>query len=92
MDNSDEILQEYILNQNLPIHDPKPFILPRKSNPASLYYAPCGTASTTLIADRDPITGKILEFIEVELENSECTAINSMSLRRAPIRPEQATR
>lgn len=86
------MLQEYILDQKLPIHDPKPFILPRESNPKNLYYAPAGIASTTLVADRDPITGKILDFIEVEVEDAESTARNSMSMHRAPIRPEQATR
>lgn len=80
------------MNQKLPIHDPKPFILPRESVPANLYNVPNGTASTTIIADRDPITGDILDFIEIELENAECTAENSMSLRRAPNRPELATR
>lgn len=85
-------LLEYIVDQKLPIHDPKPFILPRESNARNLYHAPLGTASTTLAADRDPITGHILEFIEVNLEDAECTAKNSMSMRRAPVRPEQATR
>lgn len=92
LDDPKEILQEYIVNQKLPIHDPKPFILPRESNPTNLYYAPVGTANTTLVADRDPVTGRILEFVEVELEDAECTAKNSMSMRRAPVRPEQATR
>lgn len=92
LDDPKETLQEYILNQKLPIHDPKPFILPRESNAANLYYAPLGTANTTLVAERDPVTGQILEFIEVELEDAECTAKNSMSMRRAPVRPEQATR
>lgn len=92
LDDPKDLLQEYIVNQKLPIHDPKPFILPRQSNPRNLYHAPLGTASTTLVAERDPITGKILEFIEVEVENAESTARNSMSMQRAPIRPEQATR
>lgn len=92
LDNPQETLLEYIVDQKLPIHDPKPFILPRQSNATNLYYAPSGTASTTLVADRDPITGRILEFIEVELDDAECTAKNSMSMHRAPVRPEQATR
>lgn len=92
LDDPKESLQEYILNQKLPIHDPQPFILPRESNPSNLYHAPLGTASTTLVPDRDPITGNILEFVEIELEDADCTAKNSMSMRRAPVRPEQATR
>lgn len=92
LDDPKETLQEYIVNQKLPIHDPQPFILPRESNPINLYHAPLGTASTTLVADRDPITGEILEFIETGLGDAECTAKNSMSMRRAPVRPEQATR
>lgn len=82
----------YVVNQPLPIHDPKPFILPRESNPANLYYAPTGTASTTLVPERDFTTGRILDFIEVATDDGECTARNSMSMRRAPVRPEQATR
>lgn len=92
MDDPNEVLQEYILNQHLPIHDPPPHILPRQSNPLNLFYAPNGTASTTLVADRDPVTGQILEFIESDLNEAECTAKNSMSMRRAPVRPELATR
>lgn len=92
LDDANETLQAYIVDQKLPIHDPKPFILPRESKPASLYHAPLGSASTTLVADRNPITGQIDEYIEVEFEDGECTARNSMSMRRAPVRPEQATR
>lgn len=92
IDDPSELLQDYILNQHLPIHDPKPFVLHRESIITNLYHAPSCAASTTLVADRDPITGKILDFIEVPIENAENTAQNSMSLRRAPIRPEQATR
>lgn len=80
------------MNQQLPIHDPKPFIVNRVSNEKDLYYVPLGVANTTFVADRDPITGNILDFIEVAVEDAESTAKNSMSLRRAPIRPEQATR
>lgn len=76
----------------MPIHNPKPFLLPRESLITNLYHAPSCAASTTLVAYRDSISGKILDFIEVPAENAENTAQNSMSLRRAPIRPEQATR
>ena len=42
--------------------------------------------------DRDPATGKLLQFREVPLENMGCTAKNSMSLQRAPGPPDQAVR
>lgn len=92
VDNPKDLLQDYILNQDLPIHDPKPFILPRESKPINLYHVPIGSASTTLVADRDPMTREILDFIEIGLNDVERTAKNSMSMQRAPIQPEQATR
>lgn len=92
MEDPKKTLREYIVEQQLPIHEPQPFILPRPSDEQKLYYAPSLSASTTLVAERDPITGQILDFIEISVENAESTAQNSMSLRRAPIRPEQATR
>lgn len=92
LEDPNQTLREYIVEQHLPIHEPQPFILPRPSDEQQLYYAPSCSASTTLVAERDPITGKILDFIEISVENAESTAQNSMSLRRAPIRPEQATR
>lgn len=92
MEDPKETLREYIVDQQLPIHEPQPFILPRPSDERQLYYAPSCSASTTLVAERDPITGKILDFIEVSVKDAESTARNSMSMNRAPIRPEQATR
>lgn len=92
LDNTEELLKEYILKQDLPIYDPKPIILPRESKPTNLYHASNGSGSTTLVADRDPTTHEIIDFIEVQLEDTERTATNSMSMLRAPIQPEQATR
>lgn len=93
IENSDNLLREYILNPQLPIHNPQPFILPRPSDEQKLYHAPLlFSATTTLEPRRDPLTRKIVEFIEVQVEDSESTAQNSMSMRRAPICPEQATR
>lgn len=40
--------------------------------------------STTLKFDRDPITGKIGEIQEVDLQGAGETARNSMSMTRAP--------
>lgn len=92
LEDPEETLREYIVEQHLPIYEPQPFILKRPSDERKLYYAPLCSASTTLVAERDPITGKILDFIEMSVDDAESTAQNSMSLRRAPIRPEQATR
>lgn len=93
MENADDVLREYILSPQLPIHSPQPFILPRPSDERKLYYAPpLNSATTTLEPRRDPLTRKILDFVEVRVEDSESTAQNSMSMRRAPICPEQATR
>lgn len=57
-----------------------------------MYHVPRGAASTTLLPDRDPISGEILDFVEVSINDSEKTARNSMSLRRQPGPPENATR
>lgn len=42
--------------------------------------------------DRDPTTGKLLQFREVPLDDMGHTAKNSMSLRRAPGPPSEAIR
>lgn len=86
------VLLKYILHQDLPIHQPQLSILPHQADVTNLYHVPRGAASTTLLPDRDPISGDILDFIEVSISDSEKTARNSMSLRRQPGPPENATR
>lgn len=92
LENPKDVLQKYILHQELPIHEPQISILPHEATITNLYDVPRGAASTTLVPNRDPITGEILDFIEVSISDSEKTSKNSMSLRRQPGPPEQATR
>lgn len=42
--------------------------------------------------DRDPTTGKLLQFREVAVDDIGHTAKNSMSLRRAPGLPSEGVR
>lgn len=42
--------------------------------------------------DRDPTTGKLLQFREVPVDDIGQTAKNSMSLQRAPGPPDEAVR
>lgn len=92
LEDPNDVLQRYITNQELPIHEGQISVLPHKSSITNLYYVPRGAASTTLVPNRDPISGEILDFIEVTLTDSEATSRNSMSLRRQPGPPERATR
>lgn len=70
------------------------YLLERKPNIERLYYAPPAPllGSSTLIPHRHPETGTILDFTEAQILNPDNTAKNSMSLRRAPGPPEEATR
>lgn len=66
--------------------------MPREASVEHLYHVPLGTASSTLVPRRDPLTNLIVDYVEETIDNPECTATNSMSLRRAPGPPETATK
>ncbi|XP_030371435.1 helicase SKI2W [Scaptodrosophila lebanonensis] len=87
-----EKLRNYILNPDISIHDPLPDVLPRQFDEMRLLHIPKCPASTKLIPRRDFYTGKILEFIEVDLEDVGANANNSMSMRREPGLLEEVTR
>lgn len=78
-----EILKNYILKPEISIHDPGLEIIPRKLNFDNLYNVNGFTPSTKLTASRDPITGEIVDFVEVHVEDAG-TASSSMSMNRAP--------
>uniref|UniRef100_A0A1A9VM29 Helicase SKI2W n=1 Tax=Glossina austeni TaxID=7395 RepID=A0A1A9VM29_GLOAU len=85
-------LQNYILCPELSIHNPLPEIIPRKYNEMRLLSVPRGNASTKLVPKRDFITGKIVSFVEVDLENVGANAKNSTSMRREPGLVDEITR
>ncbi|KAJ4448311.1 hypothetical protein ANN_10326, partial [Periplaneta americana] len=88
-------LKEYLLcPDRLPIHDYEQAqkYWPRERNPCSLYHFDVAPLGTTLKVDRDPTTGKLLQFREVPVDDMGQTAKNSMSLRRAPGPPSEAVR
>ncbi|XP_047115180.1 helicase SKI2W [Schistocerca piceifrons] len=80
-------LQEYLLcPDRLPIHDYRNAqdFWPRVSNPRSLYHYDLSPIGTTLKVERDPTTGRLLQFREVSVEDTGSSARNSLSFRRAP--------
>uniref|UniRef100_A0A1I8PA25 Helicase SKI2W n=1 Tax=Stomoxys calcitrans TaxID=35570 RepID=A0A1I8PA25_STOCA len=85
-------LKNYILSPELSIHDPLADVIPRKYNAEKLIHLPRGPASTKLVPKRDFFTGKILSFVEVDIEDVGATAINSTSMRREPGQLDEATR
>ncbi|XP_044744519.1 helicase SKI2W [Coccinella septempunctata] len=64
----------------------------REQNPLDLLYFEGSPMSTTLKVQRDPFTGKIVDFHEVPLEAVGATPMNSMLLNRAPIPSSKAVR
>lgn len=92
MEDPNETLRNYILNPQIPIHDPDLNFLPRTPNSECLYYIPPGTTGTQLVPERDSQSGEILDFIETTIKDAGCTAKNSMSLQRAPGPPNKSTR
>lgn len=75
------------------IHDPKPTYHSRQlSTYNHLYHIPPCPANTTIVAQRDPQTGDIVNFIEAPIENAGSDARNSFSMQRKPGPQDQATR
>ncbi|XP_034112849.1 helicase SKI2W [Drosophila albomicans] len=87
-----EKLRDYILNPDISIHDPLPDVLPRKFNEMRLLHIPKCPGSTKLIPRRDFVTGEILEFVEIDVDDVGANAFNSMSMHREPGLLEEVTR
>lgn len=85
-------LQNYILQPNISIHEPLPSLIPRKYNECRLFNLPLCPASTKLTQKRDFNSGKIINFVENEIEHVGAMANNSMSMRREPGLLEEVTR
>lgn len=94
MEDSQARLKKYVLDPYLPkIHDPKPNYFPRKSTSfEKLFHIPPSAQNTQIFAQRDPQTGKIEKFIEIETEDAGSDSKNSFSMQRAPNKESQATR
>ncbi|KAI8491590.1 Helicase SKI2W [Branchiostoma belcheri] len=80
--------------EDLPIHDFQKAqkFWPRERDPESLYSAELCPVQTTLQVDRNPTTGELLGYKEVYLQDTGISAKNSLSLRRPPGPPTEATR
>lgn len=75
------------------LHDPKPHFFPRQlKSYEKLFHIPPCPADTQIVAQRDQQTGKVVKFIEVNIENAGSDAKNSFSMQRAPTDQSQATR
>ncbi|XP_063216378.1 superkiller complex protein 2 isoform X3 [Bacillus rossius redtenbacheri] len=88
-------LKEYLVRPDrLPIHDYERAqqFWPRQTDPSSLYNYDVTPAGSVLKFDRDPSTGRLLDFREVWVGDQGSTAKNSMSLSRAPGPTNEATR
>lgn len=83
-----------MLDPYLPkIHDPKPHYHPRQlGDYTRLFHIPPCPANTQIVAQRDPQTGEIVNFIETPIENAGSDARNSFSMQRQPGPQEQSTR
>ncbi|XP_039953042.1 helicase SKI2W [Bactrocera tryoni] len=92
MDENIKKLQNYIICPELPINNPLPDTIPRRYNETRLLHLPKGSASTKLVPRRDYITGAIIEFDEIDLEDVGANASNSTSMRREPGLLEESIR
>ncbi|KAI4466930.1 atp-dependent rna and dna helicase [Holotrichia oblita] len=91
----EEQLREYIVcTERLPIHEYErnQEFWPRKRDITSLFEWTDSPLCSTLRISRDPLTGKILDFIEVPIKGAGANARNSMSLSRAPGPPTETVR
>lgn len=92
MDSTEDVLRQYILEPVIPVNEPKPHFLPRMPNVDSLYDIPSAPLSTRIVPERCQETGKIVDFVEIPIENAGSNAKNSMSLKREPGPGDDSTR
>ncbi|XP_037948135.1 helicase SKI2W-like [Teleopsis dalmanni] len=84
-------LNDYILYPENPIFNQVPDIIERTYDEMRLLHMPKAPASTKLVPRRDFMTGKIIKFEEVDLEDVGANACNSTSMRREPGLLEETT-
>lgn len=94
LDDVETQLQRYVLEPYLPkLHDPKPTYHPRQlSSYNHIFHIPPCPVHMQIVANRDPQTGDIVDFVEIPLDNAGSDAKNSFSLRRRPGPQDEATR
>lgn len=92
VDSTEDVLRQYILEPVIPVNEPKPHFLPRMPNVDSLYDIPSAPLSTRIVPERCQETGKIVDFVEIPIENAGSNAKNSMSLKREPGPGDDSTR
>ncbi|KFB48497.1 AGAP003182-PA-like protein [Anopheles sinensis] len=84
VDDTEDEERAYILEPKIPLHDPKPRFCPRQPTVAHLYDIPSAPICTRIVPERCTETGKVLDFIEAQVQNAGSNAKNSMSLQREP--------
>ncbi|KAL7016749.1 hypothetical protein ACKWTF_010116 [Chironomus riparius] len=94
IEDTESQLKKYLLSPHLPkIHEPQPHFFPRQTKAFDkLFHIPPSAQNTQIVAQRDPQTGKIESFVEIETDNAGSDSKNSFSMQRAPNRESQATR
>lgn len=92
VESTEDVLRKFILEPSIPVNDPKPHFCPRVPNVEALYYIPPAPLSTRVVPERCQETGRIIDFIEVPIENAGANAKNSMSLQREPGGTDDSTR
>ncbi|XP_062536304.1 superkiller complex protein 2 [Armigeres subalbatus] len=92
VEDTEDVLRQFILEPVIPVNEPKPHFHPRVPCVEALYDIPAAPLSTRIVPERCQETGRIVDFIEVPIENAGSNAKNSMSLRREPGLQDDSTR
>ncbi|XP_058062804.1 superkiller complex protein 2 [Anopheles bellator] len=90
VDERDDVLRAFLLDPQIPVNDPKPYYEPRHPNLALLYDVPHAPIVSRIVPERCAETGRVLDFVEVLVQNAGANAKNSMSLQREPSKGDSA--
>lgn len=92
VEDSDDVLRKFILEPDIPINEPALHFCPRIPDIEALYDIPQAPVSSRVVPTRHHENGKIIDFIEVPIQNAGSNARNSMSLQREPGPADDSTR
>ncbi|ETN66955.1 antiviral helicase SKI2 [Anopheles darlingi] len=85
-----DVLRAFIVEPQIPLHDPKRFYQPRQPTLELLYEIPNAPIGSRIVANRCAEMGRLLDFVEVAIADAGANAKNSMSLQREPVEGESA--
>ncbi|XP_055607330.1 SKI2 subunit of superkiller complex protein isoform X2 [Uranotaenia lowii] len=89
---TDDTLQQYILEPAINADTVKPSFFPRTSDIRSLYDVPAAPLSTRIVPERCQESGRIVDFVEIASDKAGSNSKNSMSLQREPGLMQDSTR